>query len=226
MVGVIFLVGILVGLGIARLPGMNPAAGEANIVVDLGAEKAAPVERLNVSVDDDPWVGKADAKVTLVEFTDFQCSYCARHIKETFPQIEEKYINTGKLRYVSRDLPLKNHRHAPKAAEAANCALDQEEYWEMHDQIFLNQADWSGSDKDAVSIFKGYAKEMGLDTDEFAVCLDSGKYEREVQSDKDAATALDVKGTPHFFVNGRRIKGAQPFEKFAEVIEEELALVN
>lgn len=96
------------------------------------------------TVDDDAVKGDANAPVTIIEFTDYQCPFCSRHFEQTFGQIESEYIDTGKVKYVVRDFPLGFHPNAQKAAEAAECAGDQGRYWEMHDQLFSNQGEWSG----------------------------------------------------------------------------------
>lgn len=246
MLATVLFVGILVGLGIAKLPAMNPEAGEANIaIVDL--EDSKPVEpvvperkkqpeivepfaleEVVVDIDDDPWLGSDKAKVVVIEFTDMQCSFCARHVQKVFPYIKKNYIDTGKIKYVTRDYPLGFHQFAQKAAEAANCAMDQDKYWEMHDEIFLNQAGWSRSE-DAVGALKGYAEKLGLSVKEFNGCLDSGKYAEEVKNDIADATEAGVSGTPQFFIKQvgsdqvRRIKGAFPFSAFEANIEAALA---
>lgn len=199
-------------------------------------------ERKEVSVDDDPVVGDASAPVTIIEFSDFQCPYCAVFATQTFPQLKQEYIDTGKVKLVYRDLPLTQigHRNAPKAAEAAECAAEQNKFLEYHDQVFEKQADWSTAD-DPSSLFKDYANELGLD-DEFAACLDSGRRTEEVQKDAAAAQVLGVNGTPTFFIgrgdtlafntaptrtdpffylDGQKagVVGAQPFEVFKEIID-------
>ena len=107
---------------------------DANFQSDLGTPP---------TVDDDPVLGDANAKVTVIEFTDFQCPFCGRHFEQTFGQIKENYVDSGKVKYVLRDFPLSFHPHAEEAAEAAECANDQGKFWEMHDELFSNQAEWS-----------------------------------------------------------------------------------
>ncbi len=96
------------------------------------------------TADDDPVLGQANAPITVIEFTDYQCPFCSRHFLQTFGQIKKEYVDTGKVKYVSRDYPLGFHPHAQKASESANCAGDQGKYWEMHDALFQNQEEWSG----------------------------------------------------------------------------------
>jgi protein-disulfide isomerase len=165
---------------------------------------------------EDPFKGSPDAPVTIVEFSDFQCPYCARFYKNTLPQIEEKYIKTGKVKLIYKDFPLSFHQYAQKAAEAAECADEQGKFWEYHDKLFENQ-----SQLDVASL-KRYAAELGLDTQAFNECLDSGKMAAEVQQDFNEGKAKGVSGTPTFFINGQKLVGAQPFEAFERIIEEKL----
>ena len=183
--------------------------------------KPQEAERVEVSTDNDPALGEADAPVVIVEFSDFQCPYCARFAQQTFPQIKREYIDTGKVRFVFRDFPLSFHRNAALAAEAAQCAYEQDTFWEMHDRIFTGQGEWSGS-TEAREIFVRYAEELGLDRARFQECLDSGRYREEVQGDFRDGTSYGVRGTPTFFINGRKLVGAQPFNSFQQMIEDEL----
>ncbi len=172
-------------------------------------------------VDDDPSIGSDDAKVVMVEFSDFQCPFCERFFKETLPQIKENYVDTGKVKFVYRDFPLSSiHPEAQKAAESAECARDQGKFWEYHDVLFENRMDWTGV---GAAKFKEYASDLGLDTSQFSECLDSDKYGDEVLADMNAGQSIGVSGTPTFFINGKRFVGAAPYENFVTAIEEELA---
>jgi len=161
--------------------------------------------------------GNKDAKVTIVEFSDFQCPYCARHATETFPQIDKTYIQTGKVRYIFRHFPLPFHEFAQKASEAAMCAGDQGKFWEMHDKIFADQT------KMAVEDLQKYASGLGLKIGDFNACLSSDKYKKVVTDDISLGTEAGVSGTPAFFINGTFLSGAQPFANFQQIIEGELA---
>jgi len=165
---------------------------------------------------DDPVKGPANAPITIVEFSDFQCPYCSRAIA-TLKQVEEKYGD--KLRIVFRDFPLVQiHQNAAKAAEAGACANEQGKFWELHDKLFADQS------KLAVEGLKQTATEVaGLDAAAFNKCLDSGKYATEWQKDVDDGTSYGVTGTPAFFINGRLLSGAQPVDAFSTLIDEELA---
>ncbi len=194
---------------------------------------AAPVQHpqelqeVTVSIDDDPLKGKADAPVTIIEFSDYQCPFCGRFVKNTFPDIAKKYIDAGKVKYVFRDFPLEFHKQAPKASEAANCAADKGKYWEMHDKLFDNQSALT------VDKLKQYAADIGLDTESFNACIDSGKHADEINKDLEDGKKATVSGTPTFFIGktqsgkkeitGKRMVGARPFSSFEQVIEQLLA---
>jgi protein-disulfide isomerase len=168
-------------------------------------------------------LGDPDAPVTIVDFSDFQCPFCRRHFEQTLPQIVKNYVETGQVRYVYKDFPLYTiHPQAQKAAEAAECAGEQGQYWLMHARIFRGQDEWS-QQTDSVSVLKGYAAELGLDTGQFDACLDSGRFAANVQADAAEGVAAGVNSTPSFFINGRPLSGALPFSEFQRVIEEELA---
>lgn len=162
---------------------------------------------------DDPVKGNSGAKVTIVEFSDFECPFCGR-AQQTLKQIEEAYKD--QVRFVFKQFPLPFHTNAPNAALASLCAQDQGKFWEYHDKLFANQTALSPQD------LKKYAQELGLNAGEFSACLENKKYQAQVDQDmKDGQTA-GVGGTPAFFINGRLVSGAQPFENFKTIIEEEL----
>ncbi|MBL4634024.1 MAG: DsbA family protein [Kofleriaceae bacterium] len=158
--------------------------------------------------------GPDTAPVTIVEFSDFECGYCGQ-AEPTVQKIVSTYGD--KVRLVYRDLPLPSHAQAPKASEATHCAQKQGKYWEMHAKLFANQR--------ALEIpqLKTYAGELGLDQAAFDSCLDDGNTAKIVADSLAEAERLGVNGTPAFFVNGRFLSGAQPYERFAELIDYELA---
>jgi protein-disulfide isomerase len=169
---------------------------------------------VDVAIDGQPAKGSAKAPVTIVIFSDFQCPYCKR-AEGTIAEVEKTYGD--KIRLVFRDYPLPFHSNAKPAAEAANCAAAQGKFWEYHDKLFANQAALSADD------FKKYAQEVGLDQAKFDKCLTDHTYVADIDKDIEAGQEVGVNGTPAFFINGRLLSGAQPFEKFKEVIDEELA---
>jgi len=160
-----------------------------------------------------PSRGSASAPVTIVEFSDFQCPFCVR-ARPSVKRVREAYGD--KVRFVFRHFPLDFHAQAQKAGEAAACAGDQGKFWEMHDTLWANTA------KLGVSDLKAHAAALGLDAAAFDKCLDSGAYAALLAKDEEAGRAYGVSGTPAFFVNGRPLVGAQPFEAFQQVIDDEL----
>ncbi len=180
---------------------------------ELNVEIALRPPRFDVAAEG-PSRGPAAAPVTIVEFSDFECPFCGR-AEETVKRVMKEY--DGKVRLVYRDFPLPMHPQAQKAAEAAQCAGDQGKYWEMHEKLFSNQQALEPT------ALKGYAKDLKLDPAKFDKCLDSGEKVKVVDANRRAGEKLGVTGTPAFFVNGYQLTGAQPFEEFKSLIDQELA---
>ena len=205
--------------------GIKPYNSSNSAIVDQQAQQREnnnPSPSVNAVdmkglIDDDAVKGSKDAKVTIVEWSDFECPFCERFYSQTLGKIMEEYVDTGKVKFVYRDFPLSFHKNAQKAAEAAECAGEQGKFWEMHDMLFERGV--SGG----VNSFKQYAKELGLNANEFGQCLDSGKMANEVVKDTRDGEALGIQGTPGFIINGQLVSGALPFENFKQVIDAELA---
>ena len=159
--------------------------------------------------------GPANAPIEIIEFSDFQCPYCQR-ANPTVDQVLKTYGD--RVRFVYRHFPLGNHPNAKPAAEASQCAAEQGKFWEYHDTLFANPSKLADAD------LKQHAAGLGLDTSKFNACFDSHKYKAQVEADMQAGEEAGVNGTPAFFVNGRMLSGAQPFEQFKRLIDEELEL--
>lgn len=159
-------------------------------------------------------LGPADARVTIVEFTDYQCPFCQR-AQETVEEVLRRY--EGKVRLVYRDLPLEMHSRAFAASKAARCAGDQGRFWDFHRSLLASPADFSDAD------LQRRAGELGLKAEAFASCLASDRHDAAIREGLADASRLGVSATPTFFINGRMLSGARPFEQFREIIEEELA---
>lgn len=182
-----------------------PSQPTAPVVVDL------------TITNDDHIKGESDAKVTIVEYSDFECPFCNRALP-TVNEILDTYGDDVRLVY--RHFPLRSiHANAQKAAEASECAADQGKFWEYHDLMFENSTLVSGG----VPQFKKWASELGLKTATFDNCLDSGEKVDDVDEDFATASANGVQGTPAFFINGTSLSGAQPFAAFKTIIDAELA---
>ncbi|MCJ8306392.1 MAG: DsbA family protein [Nitrosopumilus sp.] len=188
-----------------------------------------PQVTVKISADNDPIIGNPDAPITIIEFSDFQCPFCARFHIQTLPLILEEYIEQGKVKLVFRDFPIQSiHPNALPAAIAAECANEQGKFKEMHDMLFDNQNEWNKQDTvDALSSFSKYATNIKLEQVTFDSCLTNGKYIEEIKKDLDDGRDYGVSGTPGFFVGNDQIgyvelKGAQPFESFKKIIDAQL----
>lgn len=171
-------------------------------------------QRFEVSVDDDPAIGSPDAPITFIEFSDFRCPYCGRFATETLEPLLEEYGDY--INFVYRDFAVLGPESV-NAAIAAECADDQDAFWMYHDLLFANQSTLSRA------TYLDFAGELNLDIETFTGCIDNETHLEEVESDSSTAQQLGASGTPTFFINGRFVSGAQPFDVFARIIEEELA---
>jgi len=186
-------------------------------LLEKGAGPAeADASGIHMNLGDGPWLGSKDAPMTMVEFTDYQCGFCRQFHVATFPELKKKYIDTGKLRFASRDMPLDFHSNAARAAQAARCAGDQQEFWPMRDRLINNADKLSSAD------LTRYAQALKLDPLQFQACMDSGKYSKTVQKDVATAEGFGVTGTPSFLlgkstrdgVSGVIMVGAVPLDAF------------
>lgn len=175
-----------------------------------------------VSPEGHYYLGHEHAKVLIEEYSDFQCLYCSLHARETFPKIKSEYIDKGLVRYQFINMPLRSiHPAAQKAAEAALCAGKQGKFWEMHDLLFERQREWA-TQISPLKTFEKYASEIGLNVEKFNKCVREGETALQVQNDLAEAAKRGVTATPTFFINGRKLEGAYPYEVFKALIEEEL----
>jgi protein-disulfide isomerase len=173
-----------------------------------------PSSRFNVSADERRVWGPDDAAVVIVEFSDFNCSFCGRFANETLQPLMDTYGD--RVRFTYRDYPILAESSLT-AALAGHCAAEQGNFWEYHNILFANPGNFS---RDNLVTFAG---RLRLDTAEFSACMDEERYLDTVIADYRAAQSLGLRGTPAFFINGRPISGAQPYQVFAGIIEEELA---
>lgn len=237
IIGSILISGSLVFLGLRMTQGngLNSEDLQAEIfkgidtyiqneqekAADAQAEAEKPTLVEGDFTDDDPVMGDKDAPVTIVEFSDYQCPFCAAFYNGALPDIKKKYIDTGKVKLIYRDYPLSFHPDAYPAALLAECVddlVDDEAYFKVHDQIFETIA--GGFNYDDLSKF---AVGLGVDGAKLKKCFDSNEFKDEIYADQKDGEKAGVSGTPGFLVNGWLISGAQPFSKFEEVIEKELA---
>jgi protein-disulfide isomerase len=187
---------------------LRKAGPDVRVLID------APRRQVEIE-STDPSLGRASAPVTLIEFSDFQCPFCQR-VAPTLKRLRETYGD--KVRIVWKDFPLTQiHPQAFKAGEAAHCAGDQGKYWEYHDRLFANQQQLQLDD------LKKHAADLGLDAGAFNACLDTSKHGERVRDGVAQGQRLGVSSTPTVYINGRMLSGAQPYETFASVIDEELS---
>ena len=201
----------------ARQPSPQPA--------QQTAQPTGP-QIFQVSLDDDPMKGDPDAPVTIIEFSDFQCPFCSRFYQQTLPQLEEIYIETGKVKFVYRDMPLDSlHPNARPTHIAAECADEQGGFWDYHDLLFENQGQWQRlSSSELSSTLVEYASDLRLDTASFESCLSSQEIADEVNKDTLDARKNGATGTPTFFIGNEKdgfekLVGAQPFSAFQLTID-------
>ena len=196
-------------------------------------EKQLPTNQpsipLEISADNDPVIGNPDAPITIIEFSDFQCPFCARFHIQTLPTIMEEYIEKGSVKLVFRDFPIQSiHPNAVPASVAAECANEQGKFKQMHDILFEKQKEWSNLETVyAIELFNQYSEQINLEQEQFSSCLSTAKYVKEIQNDLDDGRTYGVTGTPGFFIGNQQIgfvelKGAQPFESFKNVIDRQL----
>lgn len=218
-----FLIGVLV-TKVSYLENGVTSGTTTTVTGDDSGSPQVPTGPVDVKEGHLPILGDKDAKVTIVEFSDFQCPFCESLWKDTLPQIKKDYIDTGKAKFAYRHYPLDFHANAQKAAEASECANDQGKFWEFHDKLFETQTIWESLDAaKAKENFIASANTIGLNGAQLGECMDSGKFAEAVKEDLADGTTAGVQGTPATYINGLQISGAAPYEDFKTVIEQELA---
>lgn len=181
----------------------------------------SPGQKVDVKVGKLPVLGKGNAKVTIIEFADFQCPFCGKWFTESEGNLIKDYVNTGKVKFSFRHFAFLG-QESNWASEASECANEQGKFWDFHDYLFKNQ---KGENQGTFSKenLKGFAANLGLDTLKFNACLDGGKYAKAVTDDTKAGQTAGVSGTPTIFVNGQVMVGAQPYSVLKTLIDQELA---
>jgi protein-disulfide isomerase len=208
--------------GTAQVAQQQASVPSAAVVPDPQPTGTAPATGVG------PVIGDSKAEITLVEFTDFQCPFCSRHYNETFGQIKQNYVDTGKVKYEIRNYPLSFHPNAEIGAEAAMCAQKQNKFWEMHDKLFSAQDEWVNLDNaGAVAKYKTYAAAIGLNAADFATCIDTHATKSVIQKDITDAAPAGIDGTPGFWIIGpggktKQISGAYPYATFQAAFDEML----
>jgi protein-disulfide isomerase len=173
--------------------------------------------------DDGRTAGRVDAKVWLIEISDFQCPYCRQWHDSTYPAIKREYVDAGKIRMAYVNLPLNSHRHAMPAAEAAMCASAQGKFWPVHDGIFDTQGEWH-DDADPMPAFMAVAQRAGVDMTAWRACVQEHATRPLIQADADRASRSGIESTPSFIVGNQLIAGAYPVGVFRQVLDSALAV--
>jgi len=206
------------------LPTGSPSAAGNEFLGDDNLGQQAPSGPVDIGNGTLPALGDADAPITLVEFSDFECPFCRSLFDETLPQIKKEYIDTGKAKLYYRHFPLTSiHPNAQVTALASECANDQDKFWDYHDKLFENQDEWISLSGTAVNEKLGeYAGDLGLNVGNFNECVTSEKFADNVSQDLSDGSAAGVDGTPAVFVNGYLTVGAVPFEQFKAEIDARL----
>ncbi|MBI5667679.1 MAG: DsbA family protein [Chloroflexi bacterium] len=186
------------------------AVASAQGSTDTASAEPDPNKVYDVSADDDPFRGTENAQVVMIEFSDFNCGFCGRFAQETLNPLMEKYGD--RVKFVYRDYPILA-QSSLTAALAAQCAYEQGKFWDYHNVLFTNQGQFGRE------FFIQQASELGMDETAFTKCLDDQKYLDEIRNDAITAQTLGLRGTPAFFINGKYISGAQPYQVFADAIE-------
>jgi protein-disulfide isomerase len=197
----------------------NQSAGAPAVPAAATAGQTAPTAApVNITLKPNtPYLGNANAKVTVVEFADYECPFCEEWYKTVWPDIKTKYVDTGKIKFVYQDFAFLGP-DSNTAAEAAHCAADQNMFWQYHDYLFNNQGA-EGSGWAAAAHQEQFAQAVGLNMAQFNSCFNSGKYKQEVLDETAAGKSYGVSGTPSIFINGSIIVGAQPAATFEQAID-------
>ncbi len=217
----------LVSLAAALASGCKSSdtAQAANRASAAPASAKAPNDSISDRADRGRIQGSADAKVWIVEASDFQCPYCKGFHDDTYPLILRDYVKTGKVRIAYLNFPLDMHPHAQQAAEAAMCASVQDKFWPMHDSLFVTQPRWAER-ADATPVFDSLAVEVGVDAAQWRTCTQKHLTAALIEADKARSTANGVRSTPSFFVGSMPVVGAQPFSVFQSAIDSALVVAG
>jgi protein-disulfide isomerase len=183
----------------------------------VAAAQAQPLDEVLAALGNDRTIGSNGAAVSIVEFSDFQCSFCRKFWADTLPKLKESYIKQNQARFSYRHFAILGN-FSVQSAMAAECAAEQGKFWDYHDRLFANQRGLGFT----ASNLERYGREVGLNADQFRRCLASEKFRKKVEGETAVAASLGGRGTPTFFVNRRLMVGAQPFEAFRSVIEQAL----
>jgi len=185
-------------------------------------EDTAPQGPVDVNTDGDLILGNNNAKITIIDFSDYQCPFSERFYSEIFVNLKQDFIDKGVVKYIFKDYPLNFHPNALPAAIAAECAGQQNKYWEMHSKLFETQEVWSGLEN-TEDTYNGYAKEIGLNLTKYTACIGEQSIKDEIMTDRSDGTAAGASGTPTLFINGMIVRGVpQSYDQFKQYLESQI----
>lgn len=197
-----------------ELPDTAPAPNGAE------EEREVRINMANIDLENWPIKGDPNAPIMIVEYSDFACPFCAKFSETIFPQLRESYIDTGKVRFVYKNFISVGGQ---SEAEAAHCAREQGRFWEYHSILSSRFNADREARRDGIAIYLTYAQELGLNVNDFRACMEGRRFQDKVNGSTQEGQRNGITGTPSFVINGRLLVGAQPFERFQQIIEEELA---
>lgn len=224
LVTALLMVTFMLGMAFMKIQTLEKAqaTAQANAAnADANPAPSGPPAKVKVDKGTLPILGNKDAKVTIVEFADFRCPFCERLYNDVFTNLKKDYIDTGKVQFYFRHYAFLGQQ-STWAAEAAECANEQDKFWAYHNYLYEHQADESNLDAYAKSKLIDIASSLGLNTDQFSQCLNDDKYSKKVADDLADGQKYGVTGTPTLYVNGTPVVGAQPYTAFKTLIDEEL----
>lgn len=230
LVILLIIASYLLGMLTTKVQYLQQGGYQGNNPIPVGQQPQAqnpnqpsqPTGPVNVSVGHFPVQGNPNAKVTIVEFADFRCPFCERSFTDTIPQIKKDYIDTGKVKFYFRQFPFLGPA-SNVAADAAECANDQGQFWPFHDYLYKNQPSETDTSMYNTQTLTQAATSLGMDGSKFQQCLDSKQDDAKAQADMADGQKAGVSGTPTFFINGQQLVGAQPYASFKALIDQELA---
>lgn len=228
----LLLIGLFIGYIIGRFElttitfenddeNIKPAANEEVMQEETDEKTVTTTTSDKIYIDGEPYIGSLEAPVIIVDFSDYECPFCYKFYTEMYPKFKEDYIDTGKVLYISKDFPLNIHPKAQYAHYAAQCAREQDKFWEMHKLLFEKQSEWTESE-DMTETFVGFGREIGLYETTFRDCMTSEKPLEEIMQDRQEGLDLGIKGTPTLFINGKIVRGVSSYEQFKQLIEKAL----
>lgn len=222
IIGLLLLGAYLIGMQTAKVTYLEDKL--ENIATGSTQAALSPTpSKVDVEVGHLPVLGDKNAKVTIVEFSDFQCPYCKQLFDTAFQQIKKDYVDTGKVKFAYRHYPLPGHPNAPVTALASECANEQNKFWEYHDILFKTQNEWGPQDATTIKqTLTGYARQLSLNTAQFASCVDTAKYQDKIDEDVAIAQQIGVSATPTSYVNGTPVVGALPYSNFKTILDQQL----